>query len=270
MMEYPWRNAALPTYVLLDPTADDKLARWLTAFAGEQQWLFDGLGLPREASPVLLTLDDNMPVARLQQLLTMSHHVPAVVWLWSALSAEQLAAHLASMIQPETSLGKIVFRYYDPRLLSRLPDILTTEQWQLLCAPVSSLACMDAEQQWFEWSVPTGQIAADAAWELEDAQLDACANWGLAWQVWMGMPSPQARNVDVIYQALGRAHALGLTTQGDLQCFAELACAFHPEFDQDAEVAPHLAGIAHGVALEEALQQVPATVWSRLEQASAA
>lgn len=265
MMEYPWRNAALPTHVLLDPTADDKLARWLTAFAGEKQWLFDGLGLPREASPVLLTLDDSIPTARFKPLLTMSHRVPAVVWLWSALSTEPLAAHLASMIKPETSLGKIVFRYYDPRLLSRLPDILTAEQWQLLCTPLSSLACMDAEQQWFEWRVTVGQAPTDVAWMLEDAQLDACANWGLAWQVWMGMPSPQARNVDVIYQALGRAHALGLTTQADLQCFAELACAFYPKFDQDAEVAPHLAAITHGVALEDALQQVPAAVWDRLQ-----
>lgn len=269
MSFYPWQSATLPDYVLLDPTASKRLARWLQRQGGPRAYLFDAHDLPREASPVLLSLAQPSGPRQVDELLRLPDGTPSLVWLWSPLELDALAAHLSAPIKPASPLGRIVFRYYDPRLLSRLPTILQPPQWQQLMAPLNRCAGQDGEGKGFDWE---GEAMADAMpvdWELDDEQLERCGDWGLAWQLRQTLPAAASAGVDTVFHAIGRAHALGLSTQVDLKCFAELACALHPRFDLDTEVAPWLAGIARGVTLQDCLAQVAPDTWERLDREGA-
>ena len=180
MSLYPWQSATLPDYVLLDPTASKRLARWLQRQDGPRAYLFDVHDLPREASPVLLALVEPSRPRQVDELLRMPDGTSSQVWLWSPLALDALAAHLGAPIKPASSLGRIVFRYYDPRLLSRLPTILRPPQWQQLMAPLSHCAGQDGEGKGFEWQGEAVADATPADWELDDEQLERCGDWGLA------------------------------------------------------------------------------------------
>lgn len=266
-MSYPWQQPHLPSHLLLDPGNSPRWQQWLAGSMLPRLALFHYLELPCAASPFLLDCA-GMDDTAWQTILRLNRRHAAVAYLWSSLPASQLAPQLASRIRPHTSLGQIVFRYYDPRLWSRLPTVLNPAQWQQLMAPLDACAMHDPDGCWFEWACGPAVAAGHEPWQLDDDVLEACADWGLTWQL-RDLPANLAPlAADEVHALLLRARAMGLSSRPDLACFASLGMRIHPAFDLDPVVAAQLGGLAAGQSLNEVLARVPDEVWDRLAAGS--
>ncbi|MCW2478072.1 DUF4123 domain-containing protein [Candidatus Symbiopectobacterium sp. NZEC135] len=63
------------------------------------------------------------------QLLELAQKCPSVTWIKSENDIDQLAAHLAQQLNVRLEDGRIaLFRFYDPRVLHRVKDILAPPQ----------------------------------------------------------------------------------------------------------------------------------------------
>ncbi|WGL28090.1 DUF4123 domain-containing protein [Pectobacterium brasiliense] len=79
------------------------------------------------SGPWIIRLDA-APMYR-DQLLELAQKYPSVTWIKSENDIDPLAAHLAQQLNVRLEDGRIaLFRFYDPRVLHRVKDILAPPQ----------------------------------------------------------------------------------------------------------------------------------------------
>lgn len=72
-------------------------------------------------------------------LYILEQHAPAVSWIRSAVDFEKLTQSLASQLHVSLENGERgLLRFYDPRVLRKIPEILTTGQFSIFTQGVES------------------------------------------------------------------------------------------------------------------------------------
>lgn len=81
-------------------------------------------------------------------LSSLEQHAPAVSWIRSTIDFEKLTHSLASQLHFSLESGEQgLLRFYDPRVLRKIPEILTTEQFSDFTRGIDSwLFDMDGKQ----------------------------------------------------------------------------------------------------------------------------
>lgn len=103
----------------------------------------------KEVEPLLLDPLNLPPLHGMSWLIQNEKTTPMVVWLTSEASIDQLAQHLRSLSSADLpSARNALLRFYDPRVLHKLMQVMTPDQ--------KALFFTDA-QQWWAWHKPSSQ-----------------------------------------------------------------------------------------------------------------
>lgn len=73
----------------------------------------------------------------LADLIQLETESPALSWLVSDSSIEKLATHFSERLNVSLPDGKTaLFRFYDPRVIHNIPQVLTSEQFHEITTPL--------------------------------------------------------------------------------------------------------------------------------------
>ncbi|HEJ9411951.1 DUF4123 domain-containing protein [Proteus mirabilis] len=87
------------------------------------------------AGPWLIDVTNNENLINKLAVLEMS--APSVSWLISDTPIDNLAIHLASLMNVTLPSGKnALFRFYDPRVMKNIPTLLDEEQMKIAMKPI--------------------------------------------------------------------------------------------------------------------------------------
>lgn len=243
--------------ILVDPILGDALSdRAADTIAGCRKM---GLKIrhpdvPKQQQPYLLWLDDKSSRERLVNLSlriaiqestigqTSPRHSRSIcAWLTvegSAVSKDlrtDVGSHLeqAALLRA-SGQGWSLFRFYDPRVMERLPEILDSRQLGSLLGPVSSWVLIRRDGRCSALTFPEHD-------DSEPLQLDARQVSRLGRLGWVNQLLSQAQAwglkdvtglPDKLDAALARAQSAGLGTARDCMVFATCALTLHRDFDE--------------------------------------
>lgn len=268
-------------FLLVDPLAGSvPLIHWSDRVPAHAQWALRDLQV-RDAEfpcPRLLLLDESQDAVLKESLrcagaaddsADAATANPAICgWLFARGVSGDAPRHLvAAMQQRNAKFEPVLLRYYDPRVLSRLNQILDGEQRQQLLGPVEHWFSLDRFGEFVDLQIETAVpyvvptlTASPEQWA--DIQRIEARNQSIAlFAQATGNSLPTNREVE-LDAALSRAETHGIVSLDDAITFALYSLTVAPGFDQHPSVAAALTNIRSGQAkLADALESIPEQVW---------
>jgi hypothetical protein len=175
-------------------------------------------------------------------------------WLISAETPQRLQTALKVRLQAHwPGHQSIYLRYFDPRVMPRLLEILPPELQAQLLGPVQQWCHLGRDGQWLQHSpppdLPTTSISGITPRPVITAAIDRIANINLAAAQLLrqGQPAPHSQD-SAIDAALQAAQKLGISQDEDTVAYAWRAIAHQSAFTQHAAL-PELIQRAHSSGL---------------------
>lgn len=157
------RGECQPLYVLLDGAADPRIVGLLRESREEYQSLYDGKPAEDMANfaPYLARLAGESTLFDALMLEGRSKHWG--VFLTCAQPLEELRKHLRRFLMVELPNGKkVLFRYYDPRVLRAFLPTCTAAEAVHFFGPVEKyLVPGDKPEEVFQFSIKNGNLEKD-------------------------------------------------------------------------------------------------------------
>lgn len=158
----------------------------------------------------------------------------------------------ATVLPPVGPRQRVAFRFWDPRLATRLEAALGASTWgdRLRCMGVNQWWAVDESGRlWSSDALParSGDHTPDRGWALDAAQwqrLQALGRRNALLQAARGWETDRSATEERIDDVVRRTFELGLEDPRDVRSFGYLALAVHDQFDRHPDVT-------------RALQQLP-------------
>lgn len=283
LIAYAENHPDLRCHLLIDPALRDAQQQWnaiapdlhsrrtpITIHeslfpAGHRPCLYAlDLTLPTDQAvledSVRLMLEDWTPDAA---LLGEGHRICAWLWTQQDVTPSDLAQHLGRQaVQYDLARnGRILLRYFDPRVLDLLWQALTDEQQAILLSPAHAWHFIDRTSSLQTLFVHRHNSPSTSKLNLNERQWSAIRCVGLINQALMRVqverqrpPHPTA--AQDAESALYRAQMYGLHDEHDLIEFAYLAMTLHPRFDVHPSMRPILDAVRDGENFIETMQRL--------------
>lgn len=292
LLDWANRHPDLRCHLLIDSALRDARETWETMpadlderrtpiavheslFPPDQRPCFYGLDLAQPAdravleNSVALMLEDwSQEAAPLGQ----GHRICAWLWAPQEISANDLAQHLGRQaVQYDLSRnGRVLLRYFDPRVLDLLWQGLNAEQQATLLGPIHAWQFIDRTSALRILSAHRkGDAASSQRLALTERQWAMLSRAG--WmnqaltrlQASSGLP-PHRTAVQQADDALLRAQLHRLHQEHDLIEFAYLALTRHPRFDEHPLMRPILDAVREGEDFIDAMQRLTPDQWQQI------
>lgn len=243
--------ALLVDPVLRDPVDDPSWEPWRADIdARSMPVRLPGLDVDPSAWPRLIALDLARPrdadINRAAAGMALAdwqadalrggrgHRIGA--WLFGAIPGPQLARHLGSLLlQAHPDGGRALLRAQDPGVFDVLWGQLRAAQRIALLGPVDRWVYVD---RWRHLAIATGERhpgEGAVPCRLAPEQWARLETVGALNRAWRRLPPEHridARQLEGVLAALGRAVAHGLADERDWEAYAWRALSVHPEFDR--------------------------------------
>ncbi len=198
---------------------------------------------------------------------------PAICgWLFAHGITSDVRRHLIAAAQQRNAKYEPVrLRYYDPRVLPYLNQMLEPEQRQQLLGPVAHWFALDRFGRAVDLQtqppapyIPSSlSLTADQWASIE--RIEAVNRTLAAYSDLTGEPLPVDRETELNI-ALERAAMNGMSALDDAMTFALYALSVRPDFDLHPAVAEALKNVRTSrLALVDELSLLPAHVWTELK-----
>ena len=289
-----WANQHpdLRCHVLIDPAMRDIQETWELVVPGigehrtpialheslfpeDQRPCFYALDLTKATEHALLessigtALEDWHPDAA---MLGEGHRICGWLWLPQDISADDLAQHLARQaVQYDLSRnGRILLRYFDPRVLDLLWQTFAPQQRVALFGPIRAWHFIERTGTLKTLTAPQdANAAAPERLILNEGQWTMISRVGLVNQT---LALVQAARALPLHQtaaneadhALIRAQINGLQDEQDLIKFAFLAVTVHPRFDEHSHIRSILQAVSEGAEFCAEVQRLTPHQWQQI------
>ncbi|WP_421375396.1 DUF4123 domain-containing protein [Paraburkholderia sp. DD10] len=227
-----------------------------------------------EASPLLVSLPD-LDGELTGRLVALADRYSLASWLWSPLSMDDLARHLAAFIRAEFGGTAVMLRPYDPRIMADTIACFDPARQAALMAPVEAWAYFDGDEALKRLPRPFGQPSPMGVTEAiklsrgEQQRLEHLAN-RIALEGYIESHAP------VVFDSLSVAERkifcddqikigarLSTDSMADLLIIATLSYAHGAQWIDSEAVVPLLQSVMSGAA---SLNRVATAIDERLNQ----
>jgi hypothetical protein len=235
--------------------------------------LFDDTPFARDeaVAPMLIHLD-GVNDSALAHLVKIAVEYPAVVWLKTRMAQKALLDSLRAKLRAEIHNERAVtLRYYDPRVLPVLVQILRPDQQGILGADIDEWLWLDRQAILKSW-IPEPHRTSERddpffrrVLSLSDAQVntllaasfpDRVVNLLVQDNATLLRPFNAPSRHALVVAAITRARTFDLESEFDCATFVTLALQLGPTFEAQNDWAPLLSRVkSKEMTLSDALEQ---------------
>lgn len=239
-------------YAVLDAARSDDVLRWIQRSQRSALSLYDGPSASALASvcPYLVSLGRDPRVV--EDLVKRSWGQAWGIFVGSRATLPDLRRHLRRFLVVVGREGRVLFRFYDPRVLRRFIPACTPDEARLFCGPLTAIVLESEDGEAAGWSCPGAprDVGSEApsvqAWrpfQLTEAHAAAFAHAAYAdfqermCDVLRAAAPEQALSLgeaglrEFASGATRRAHLSGLRIEHDVTWFALLLLCFDPQLE---------------------------------------